>query len=82
MDWLGFLSVILRSTPRPARCGVAPSARSLSSSTIPSGRGTGAARVPRGCRPGQPAASLRHDETSLASQFLASEQPGMPVYVV
>ena len=24
MDWLGFLPVILRSTPRPARCGVAP----------------------------------------------------------
>ena len=78
MDWLGFLPVILRSTPRPARCGVAPSARSLSSSTISSGRGTGAARVPRGCRPGQPAASLRHE----ASQFPASEQPGMPVYVV
>jgi len=40
-------------------------------------RGVGAARVPRGCRPGQPAASLRHE----ASQFLASAQPGMPVYV-
>ena len=63
-------------------CPAGSGARPLSFSTLPSGRGAGAARVPRGCRPGQPAASLRHDETCLASQFLASEQPGMPVYVV
>ena len=66
-------------------CPAGSGARPLSFSTLPSGRGAGAARVPRGCRPGQPAASLLHDETSLASQFLASEQPGMPVawiYVV
>ena len=40
-------------------CPAGSGARPLSFSTLPSGRGASAARVPRGCRPDQPAARVR-----------------------